>query len=167
MSTITSIRRDDAGRVVMLDQRRLPFEEIYETYETGEQVAEAIRAMVIRGAPAIGVAAAMGLALGARLLPEVGFPSAWAALCERMAASRPTAVNLFWAIDRMRRLVDGWAGAHAALLDARARRYAASGGPPGLCTESTFCRHQGVLCHQPLREASSQWHSACSRRPKG
>jgi methylthioribose-1-phosphate isomerase len=117
-STITPIRRDARGRVVMLDQRRLPFEEIYLTYETGEAVAGAIRDMVIRGAPAIGVAAAMGLALGARRLTEADFAAAFPALCEVMAASRPTAVNLFWAIDRIKALVGAHEGSLAALQDA-------------------------------------------------
>ncbi|TNF25252.1 MAG: S-methyl-5-thioribose-1-phosphate isomerase [Deltaproteobacteria bacterium] len=117
-STITPIRRDDAGHVVMLDQRLLPFEEVYLTFESGEAVAQGIRDMVIRGAPAIGVAAAMGLALGARRLAAEGFGAAFAALCDVMAASRPTAVNLFWAIDRMKALVEAHVGDHASLLDA-------------------------------------------------
>ncbi len=87
----------------MLDQRRLPGEEIYLTLTTPEAVADAIRDMAIRGAPAIGVAAAMGLALGfarpdGREDPLVRFER----LARLLAATRPTAVNLFWAIDRMR-----------------------------------------------------------------
>jgi methylthioribose-1-phosphate isomerase len=97
----------DAG-VVMIDQRRLPTEEIYLTLTTPEEVADAIRTMVIRGAPAIGVAAAMGLALGAKRMAEGGADSAifrrrFASLCDMFAATRPTAVNLFWAIERMKR----------------------------------------------------------------
>lgn len=105
---IVPIRRDEAGRVVMLDQTVLPREEIYRSYETAEGVAEAIRTMVIRGAPAIGVAAAMGLALGARRLPSNDFQEGFQGLCDLMAGTRPTAVNLFWGIDRMRGLVDAW-----------------------------------------------------------
>jgi len=106
----------DAG-VVMLDQRRLPGEEIYNTYARPEEVADAIRTMVIRGAPAIGVAAAMGLALGARKLArehraadagasagDGSFEREFARLCDLFAATRPTAVNLFWAIERMKRV---------------------------------------------------------------
>ena len=112
----------DAG-VVMLDQRRLPGEEIYNTYTRPEEVAEAIRSMVIRGAPAIGVAAAMGLALGAKRLAEEAagggmrgsgapagaadaeaFARGFARLCDLFASTRPTAVNLFWAIERMKRV---------------------------------------------------------------
>ncbi len=115
---ITPIARDEAGRVVMLDQLRLPHHEIYNVYDSAEGVADAITTMVIRGAPAIGVAAAMGLALGARRLPADGFVAGFAGLCELMAGTRPTAVNLFWAIDRMRRLVEGSEGPRAALLDA-------------------------------------------------
>ncbi len=90
--------------VVMLDQRRLPGEEIYRTLRSAEEVASAIRDMVIRGAPAIGVATAMGIALGfcrdsSGDPPEERFEQ----LGRLFASTRPTAVNLFWAIDRMRR----------------------------------------------------------------
>lgn len=114
---IVPIRRDEDGAVVMLDQLRLPHEEIYHRYTTASEVADAIRQMVIRGAPAIGVAAAMGLALGARQIPASDFKAAFQSLCEEMAATRPTAVNLFWAIERMQHLVSDHQGDHAALLD--------------------------------------------------
>jgi methylthioribose-1-phosphate isomerase len=90
---------DDA--VVMIDQTRLPHEERYVTCRTYEQVADAIRSMVIRGAPAIGVAAAMGIAVGMR---QASAPADFQTICETLGATRPTAVNLFWAIDRMRRV---------------------------------------------------------------
>ncbi len=90
---------DDA--VVMIDQTRLPHEERYVTCRTFEEVADAIRGMVIRGAPAIGVAAAMGIALGMR---QAGTSREFDKICETLGATRPTAVNLFWAIDRMRRV---------------------------------------------------------------
>jgi methylthioribose-1-phosphate isomerase len=91
--------------VRMIDQTRLPAEEIYRTYRTHEEVAEAIRSMVIRGAPAIGVAAAMGVALGvknsgARTIPELCRD--FETIAETISKTRPTAVNLFWAIERMR-----------------------------------------------------------------
>lgn len=92
--------RDDA--VVMLDQRLLPTREIYRTYRDYRGVAHAIKNMVVRGAPAIGVAAAMGIALGARRLKGVDRPEEFDRLCQVFAATRPTAVNLFWAIERMR-----------------------------------------------------------------
>ena len=100
-----TIEWTEAG-IRMLDQRLLPGEETYLTLHTPEEVAAAIRDMVIRGAPAIGVAAAMGIALGFK--PGEGDRSAdvnqkFAALADLFAATRPTAVNLFWAIERMRR----------------------------------------------------------------
>src|SRR6187399_1079530 len=91
--------------VVMIDQRKLPASEVYVTCRTAQDVAKAIKTMVIRGAPAIGVAAAMGLALGMRRSKATGtkqFATEFQKLCELMAATRPTAVNLFWAIDRMK-----------------------------------------------------------------
>ena len=95
--------RPDA--VVMVDQRKLPAEEVYVSCRTAAEVARAIKTMVIRGAPAIGVAAAMGLALGVKQSKATGTQKLAAdfyKLCELMAATRPTAVNLFWAIERMK-----------------------------------------------------------------
>src|SRR5436309_8548922 len=99
----TIAREDDT--VVMIDQRKLPTQEIYVRCKTGAEVARAIKTMVIRGAPAIGVAAAMGIALGTRKSKATGtqkFAAEFHKICELMAATRPTAVNLFWAIDRMK-----------------------------------------------------------------
>jgi methylthioribose-1-phosphate isomerase len=92
--------------VVMLDQRRLPAEEINYTYTDYREVAKAIREMVIRGAPAIGVAAAMGAALGVLHSPakSVGeLRTEFTEICEVLAKTRPTAVDLFWALERMKR----------------------------------------------------------------
>ncbi len=91
------------GRVVMIDQRLLPEREVYRVYDDYRAVARAIRDMVIRGAPAIGVAAAMGIALGARQLPPKGFRAGFERICRALLAARPTAVNLAWAVERMRR----------------------------------------------------------------
>ena len=94
-------------RVLMLDQRRLPLEERYLTLRNYAQVADAIRDLAIRGAPAIGIAAAMGCALGAVHRKEKRLPAFRAAferVCERMVKARPTAVNLAWAVERMRRV---------------------------------------------------------------
>jgi methylthioribose-1-phosphate isomerase len=118
--------------VVMLDQRRLPGEVVYHTYTDYREVARAIKDMVIRGAPAIGVAAAMGIALGvehskAKTLAELRaeFP----AICDTMGRTRPTAVDLFWAIERFKRRFEelgraaekngagGIAGIQAALVE--------------------------------------------------
>ncbi len=96
----------EADAVVMIDQRKLPSEEIYIRCKSAAEVARAIKTMVIRGAPAIGVAAAMGIALGVRRSTATGTQKLAAdfyKICEMMGATRPTAVNLFWAIDRMKR----------------------------------------------------------------
>src|SRR5438874_2792197 len=92
--------------IQMLDQRLLPTEEKYLMLRSYEEVADAIKNMVVRGAPAIGVSAAMGLALGAN--QSVGTSAAdleydFKFMCKVMEATRPTAVNLFWAVERMRR----------------------------------------------------------------
>src|SRR6476469_833884 len=91
--------------IVMVDQRKLPGQEVYVRCRTPQEVARAIRTMVIRGAPAIGVAAAMGIALGMRRSTAKGtrqFAVEFQKVCDLMAATRPTAVNLLWAIDRMK-----------------------------------------------------------------
>jgi methylthioribose-1-phosphate isomerase len=96
----------EADAVVMIDQRKLPAQEVYVRCKTASEVAKAIKTMVIRGAPAIGVAAAMGIALGMRKSKATGtqkFAAEFQSVCELMAGTRPTAVNLFWAIDRMKR----------------------------------------------------------------
>jgi methylthioribose-1-phosphate isomerase len=92
-------------RVVLIDQRRLPGEEVYLRCAEAREVAVAIKDMAIRGAPAIGVAAALGLALGVRRTSAEGdaLRAQFEALCAEMRATRPTAVNLFWAIERMQR----------------------------------------------------------------
>jgi methylthioribose-1-phosphate isomerase len=92
--------------IVMVDQRKLPADEIYVTCKNVNDVAKAIKTMVIRGAPAIGVCAAMGLALGGFRSKATGtkqFTTEFQKNCELLAATRPTAVNLFWAIERMKR----------------------------------------------------------------
>jgi methylthioribose-1-phosphate isomerase len=100
---VETIQWTEAG-VVMIDQTRLPFEESYVTCRTYEEVAGAIRGMVIRGAPAIGVAAAMGVALGVLRADERQLDREVENICDALAGTRPTAVNLFWAIERMKRL---------------------------------------------------------------
>ena len=104
MSIIKTLEWTDAG-VCFIDQTKLPTEETYVTCKSYEEVADAIKTMIVRGAPAIGVAAGMGIALGVRdskaqtveeLAPEFEH------ICKVLGATRPTAVNLFWAIRRMR-----------------------------------------------------------------
>ncbi|MEO8368351.1 MAG: S-methyl-5-thioribose-1-phosphate isomerase [Candidatus Solibacter sp.] len=96
--------------VVMIDQTRLPLHEEYVTCRNYQEVATAIRDMIIRGAPAIGVAAAMGVAIGVQQADEAGLDAQVETICNTLAATRPTAVNLFWAIDRMKRLYDSLQG---------------------------------------------------------
>src|ERR687883_1550382 len=101
---IKTVEWTDEG-VCMLDQRLLPTEEKYLMLRSYEEVAEAIKQMVVRGAPAIGISAAMGLALGAKQsvgtsVDDLEYDFDY--MCEVMSKTRPTAVNLFWAIERMR-----------------------------------------------------------------
>jgi methylthioribose-1-phosphate isomerase len=105
LRTVEPIRWTRQG-VVLLDQRRLPGEVIYHTYADYRDLARAIKDMVIRGAPAIGVAAAMGVALGversnAQTLEQMR--AEFAAICETFLQTRPTAVDLFWAVERFKR----------------------------------------------------------------
>jgi methylthioribose-1-phosphate isomerase len=112
------------GAVVMIDQRRLPGEEVYLRCRDHREVAEAIRSMAIRGAPAIGVAAALGIALGVRNSEASGaaLSAEFDGICRALAATRPTAVNLFWAIERMRRrFAEVEAEGRTALADALLR----------------------------------------------
>ncbi|MCA2970197.1 MAG: S-methyl-5-thioribose-1-phosphate isomerase [Acidobacteriaceae bacterium] len=110
-----------AEGVVMIDQTRLPRETVFVTCRSYGEVADAIKTMIIRGAPAIGVAAAMGVAIGVER-SEDDFDL----ICSTLAATRPTAVNLFWGIERMRRLHATLAGQSraelASALIAEARR---------------------------------------------
>ena len=105
---MSSPRRWAGDRQVLLDQTRLPVEEVERSCATWPEVADAIRTLVVRGAPAIGVAAAFGVALAARRSGARDFEGLLADLEEAikgLGATRPTAVNLFWALERMRRLV--------------------------------------------------------------
>ena len=105
---IQTLEWTDKG-VRFIDQTKLPTEETYVTCTTHEQVADVIRTMVVRGAPAIGVAAAMGIALGAKnsKAANVGeFKREFDQICDVIGKTRPTAVNLFWAIRRMQKKFD-------------------------------------------------------------
>lgn len=94
---------DEAGSVSLLDQTRLPVEEIWLDIATPDQMAEAIKRLRVRGAPAIGIAAAYGSVLGCR---EARSPEDIATVMDMLAGTRPTAVNLFWALRRMRQRLD-------------------------------------------------------------
>ena len=113
-----TIRWSDEG-VVMIDQRKLPREEVYVTCRSYREVAEAIRTMVIRGAPAIGVAAAMGVALGMLEADSAEPDAAFEEIARTLAATRPTAVNLFWALERMRRAYEQVRGQPLAVIRRR------------------------------------------------
>ncbi len=111
-----TLRWSDAG-VVLLDQRRLPAEERYLTLTSVEEVARAIESLTVRGAPAIGCAAAMGIARGAAASRARSVEALRAELesaFERLAHTRPTAVNLFWSLARMRATLESAAAAPAA-----------------------------------------------------
>jgi methylthioribose-1-phosphate isomerase len=101
---IETLEWTDAG-VLFIDQTKLPTEETYVNCTTHEQVADVIRTMVVRGAPAIGVSAAMGIALGvknSKAKSVAGLRPEFDQICDLISKTRPTAVNLFWAIARMR-----------------------------------------------------------------
>ncbi len=134
---VETIQWTDAG-VVMIDQTRLPREETYVTCRTAEEVAEAIRSMVIRGAPAIGVAAAMGIALGVRTASAEGLDGRFQEICALLAGTRPTAVNLFWAIDRMKKV---YAASRDAGMDALRR---------GLIHEAQQIRLEDIAINQAI-----------------
>ncbi len=101
------------GKVRLLDQSRLPEEVTFVDCSDHRTVASAIRELKVRGAPAIGVTAAMGVALGAQHATETSyetFRKEVTAICDHLAATRPTAVNLFWAIERMKARLADWNG---------------------------------------------------------
>ena len=98
---VETVQWTDEG-VVLIDQTRLPRETVYVTCRNYEDVAVAITDMIVRGAPAIGVTAAMGVALGVLHAEGESLPSTFETIVDRLANTRPTAVNLFWALDRMR-----------------------------------------------------------------
>ena len=95
---------DENSALVILDQTLLPNKEVYLSLRTNDEICHAIRTLQVRGAPAIGVAAGYGAYLAAKSAPETDFEAFYAhfkTLCADLAASRPTAVNLFWALNRM------------------------------------------------------------------
>ncbi len=102
----------------MIDQTKLPRETVFVTCRNYEEVAEAIRSMVIRGAPAIGVAAAMGVAIGVSQAEPAKLDEEFRVICSVLAATRPTAVNLFWGIERMKKKYASLRGRPAAEIAA-------------------------------------------------
>jgi methylthioribose-1-phosphate isomerase len=136
-------------RLELLDQRLLPREVQWLSYVDAAGVAQAIRDLVVRGAPAIGVAAAYGVVLAARARGGVPTRDSLAADLAVLRASRPTAVNLFWALDRMGRALD--AGASMESLDAEARAIEAedlaANRLMGALGAALFSPGSGVLTH--------------------
>jgi methylthioribose-1-phosphate isomerase len=135
--------------VRMLDQRLLPTEEKYLILRSYEEVADAIKKMVVRGAPAIGVSAAMGLALGAS--QSVGTSIAdlefdFKFMCKVMEATRPTAVNLFWAVERMR----------AALLKAKAETKNVEEAKQRLVSEALAIYNEDIEANRALGKFGSE-----------
>jgi methylthioribose-1-phosphate isomerase len=129
---------------VLLDQRRLPSEIVHHTYTNYRELAQAITDMVIRGAPAIGVAAAMGVALGVQRSKATTLEdlrSEFAIICDTFARTRPTAVDLFWAIDRFKRRFDQLALA------------AANRGATGLAGIRASLVEEAQQVHQERRQA--------------
>jgi len=105
--------------VVLIDQNALPLVERHVVCKSYKEVISAIKDLTVRGAPALGVAAAMGAALGALRLPSLPpdkFRLKFSAICDEIAKSRPTARNLFWALERMRKVVDCSSGTNQKYL---------------------------------------------------
>jgi methylthioribose-1-phosphate isomerase len=144
----------DVDKVKLLDQRLLPRQEVYLEIRDYHDIIEAIRTLAIRGAPAIGVAAAMGAALGALALktddPQE-FQRQFLTICREIAAARPTAVNLFWALDRVQMVAQAHAAEPVALIKGRLVHEA----QVMLAEDETINRHMGqagqVLIHDGHR----------------
>lgn len=146
MQTVEPIRWTREG-VVMLDQLRLPGEVVYHTYTGYREVAKAIKDMVIRGAPAIGVAAAMGIAIGVEKSQAKNIEdlrAEFGTICETLASTRPTAVDLFWAIERFK-------GRFQELASA-----AASNGAAGIAGIKSGLIDEARKVHEERREADQR-----------
>jgi methylthioribose-1-phosphate isomerase len=144
----------DVDKVKLLDQRLLPKQEVYLEIRDYHDIIEAIRTLAIRGAPAIGVAAAMGAALGALALKTEDpqeFQREFLTICREIAAARPTAVNLFWALDRVQLVAQAHAGQSVAALKERLVHEA----QVMLAEDETVNKHMGqagqVLIHDGHR----------------
>jgi methylthioribose-1-phosphate isomerase len=140
--------------VRLLDQRLLPQEELYLDITDYHDIIEAIRTLAIRGAPAIGVAAAMGAALGALALSTEDpreFQIQFTYICREIAAARPTAVNLFWALDRMQRVAQAHAAAPVAELRQRLVAEAQTMLKEDDTTNRHLAQHGQVVIHEGHR----------------
>lgn len=144
--------RFDGGRLHLLDQRLLPLESTWLAYDNAEAVAQAIRALVVRGAPAIGIAAAYAIAIEAARHPRLSGQELRLALADAFGAlreSRPTAVNLFWALERLDCALTDGADAAALLAEAVAIESAdlAANRRMGELGAALLGEHAGVLTH--------------------
>ena len=133
----------------MIDQRLLPAREVVRHYRDYRAVAEAIRTMVIRGAPAIGVAAAMGVALGIRGMKGDRAQKRFAVVARTLIATRPTAVNLKWAVDRMHRVLEENLGLDAMQLFRRMRAEAIAIYEEDLAVNRALGKHGAALLNSP------------------
>ena len=138
-----------ADRVRMIDQRLLPGREVIRSYRDYRAVAQAIRSMIIRGAPAIGVAAAMGIALGIRGTSGERARKRFAVVAHTLIATRPTAVNLKWAVDRMGRVLEESLALDASHLFRRMRDEAIAVYQEDLAANRALGRHGAALLHSP------------------
>ncbi len=137
----------------LLDQTKLPTETVYVNITDERQMWDAIQRLVIRGAPAIGVAAAFGVYLGVYLTPDDRFTVRLEEVCRYLATSRPTAVNLFWAIDRVRRV------AQSAKSPQSAKQKILDEAIHMLDEDNRVCRaigEHGVALLEPLKDATGQ-----------
>lgn len=153
MSSFKTIEWKD-DRVIMIDQRKLPLEEVYVECMSFEDVARAIKEMVIRGAPAIGVAAAMGIALGAiksNKRDRIEFLAEMKEIATVISGTRPTAVNLFWAVKRMMNLVDENKDRNIDLIKERLAEEAKK-----ICEEDIqICKRIGKVGSDLIKDGSS------------
>jgi methylthioribose-1-phosphate isomerase len=138
-----------ADSVRMIDQRLLPSREVIRTYRDYRGVAQAIRTMVIRGAPAIGVAAAMGVALGIRGTSGQKARARFATVARTLRATRPTAVNLAWAVDRMGAVIEANLSLDARALFRRVREEALAIYREDLAVNRALGHHGAALIHDP------------------
>lgn len=141
----------DVNKVKLLDQRRLPAEELYLEITDYHEIIEAIRTLAIRGAPAIGVAAAMGAALGALDIETHDpkeFQARFGKICREIAQARPTAVNLFWALDRVQRV----AQAHAHESVAAVKDHLVAEAQTMLAEDETINRHMAQAGQVLIRD---------------
>jgi methylthioribose-1-phosphate isomerase len=138
-----------ADRVYMIDQRLLPAREVIRAYDDYRGVAQAIRTMVIRGAPAIGVAAAMGIALGLKGFSREQARRRFSRVAEVLKATRPTAVNLAWAIERMRGVLEANLTLDALQLFRRMRREAIAIAQEDIAANRAMGQYGAALINSP------------------